>query len=151
MIIGIPLVGSKEKNKKLGAVWFLSLKVISNIIFRLCGWGFFPLMKLHGAKPSIPLVIQMFFKDSIKAHAELWLYYRTCNFFLMGYQSFSQQILHGSKENLSKTPLCVVFYLQSKGFSLFWGREEVEIVETGISQGSKLWLLHFKSQLSRPL
>lgn len=36
----------------------------------------------------------------------------------MGYQSFSQQILHGSRENLSKTPPCVmVFYLQSKGFS----------------------------------
>jgi len=81
-------------------------------------------MILDAAKPGIPLGIGMFFKDCLFQPMQNYdCVTELVIFFLMGYQSFSQQILHVSRENLSKTPPCVMFFTCKGNVSaLFCGR-----------------------------
>lgn len=76
-------------------------------------------MRLGAAKPSIPLVIHMVFKDclfkpmqSYDCVTELVIFFNGISKFFTANPAWIQG------KSQQESPVCCVFYLQSKGFSL---------------------------------
>lgn len=77
-------------------------------------------MQLDAGKPSMPLVIRMFFKNCLfKPTQSSNCVTELVFFLLMGCQKFfTANPARMQRKSQQDPPVCYVFYLQSKGFSL---------------------------------